>query len=63
MFYPGQSLHGYYGGSHYSQAAFFCGNGPECSNFESREMIEKAKENVERSVISRGWMGWDGMDG
>ncbi len=41
-------MFGPFGGSHYSQMFFFCGHGPECHNFESKEMLEKAKENVER---------------
>lgn len=32
-----------YGGSHYSQIAFFCGHGPECNGFETKSALDKVR--------------------
>jgi len=50
LYPPGATIHGAYspyGGSHFSQIAFFCGHGPECDIFDSRKALEIAKYNVE----------------
>ena len=49
VYYPGQGIYtDRYGGSHYSQIAFFCGNDMLCDKFESQEALTMAKENVEK---------------
>jgi hypothetical protein len=49
VYNKGQGIYSsYFGGSHYSQIAFFCGNGPECDGFETPEALAKAKDNVEK---------------
>ena len=49
----GQTLHyGYFGGSHLSQIAFFCGMHPDCNYFEEEKALKRAKHNVEKYYAS-----------
>lgn len=50
----GQSVHYGFGGSHYSQIAFFCGHDPECEEFESPKALARAIANVEKSFAVVG---------
>ena len=45
----GNEIHGgYFGSSHYSQIAFFCGMHLDCNVFESEKALQRAKDNVEK---------------
>ena len=46
---PGMSVHGDPGMPEFaSQMTFFCGNAPECDEFDGEAMLRRAVENVER---------------
>ena len=46
---PGMSVHGDPGMPEFaSQMTFFCGNAPECDEFDGEAMLKRSVENVER---------------
>lgn len=48
LFPPQGVFTSHYGGSHYSQVAFYCGHSAVCDEFNGEGAMNLAKENVEK---------------